>query len=128
MTVFEKITESPEVLGKFLACLPVMEGPWDDRFHEQFCAGCDAKNCDACPHAAERNNPGWWLTLETDGGPKDEYAVIATYHNGARTGGIVEAESGAVAWKRALAMFSPRITAALEVSQILTTERGRAPL
>lgn len=65
VTVFERITESPEVLGKFLACLPVMEGPWDDRFHEQFCAGCAAENCDACPNEEFRNNPGWWLTLET---------------------------------------------------------------
>ena len=64
MTVFERITESPEVLGKFLACLSVVEGPWDDKFHEQFCTTCPAKNCDACPHAAERNNPRWWLTLE----------------------------------------------------------------
>ncbi len=64
VTVFERITESPEVLGKFLACLPVMEGPWDDRFHEQFCAGCAAENCDACPHEEFRNNPGWWLTVE----------------------------------------------------------------
>ncbi|MBD5117605.1 MAG: hypothetical protein HDT37_00525 [Clostridiales bacterium] len=64
MTVFEKITESPEVLGKFLACLPVIEGPWDDKFHDQFCSGCAAKNCDACPNQRFRNNPGWWLTLE----------------------------------------------------------------
>ena len=42
--VFERITESPEVLGKFLAC--------------------DAENCDACPNEEFRNNPGWWLTLE----------------------------------------------------------------
>ena len=41
-----------------------MEGPWDDRFHEQFCAGCDAENCDACPNEEFRNNHGWWLTLE----------------------------------------------------------------
>ena len=62
--VFERITESPEVLGKFLACLPVIEGPWDDRFHEQFCAGCDAEHCDACPNEEFRNIPGSWLTLE----------------------------------------------------------------
>ena len=64
MTQFEKITESPEVLAAFLAALPVIDGPWDDKFHEQFCTTCPAKNCDACPHAAERNNPRWWLTLE----------------------------------------------------------------
>lgn len=64
MTVFERITQSPEVLGEFLACLSVIEGPWDDRFHEQFCDGCAAENCDKCPNEAQRNNPGWWLTLE----------------------------------------------------------------
>ena len=72
MTVFERITESPEVLGKFLACLPVVEGPWDDKFHEQFCAGCDAENCDTCQHTAERNNPGWWLTLTDTPEPSEE--------------------------------------------------------
>lgn len=66
VTVFERITQSPEVLGKFLACLPVIDGPWDDSFHEQFCAGCAAKNCDNCPNEAQRNNPGWWLTLEAE--------------------------------------------------------------
>lgn len=65
MTVFEKITESPEVLGEFLSCLAVIEGPWDDKFHELFCSGCAAENCAAFPHAKERNNPGWWLTFET---------------------------------------------------------------
>lgn len=126
MTVFERITESQEVLGKFLACLPVVEGPWDDKFHEQFCAECAAKNCDTCPHTAERNNPGWWLTLETDGGHAEKYAVIVTYHNGARTGAVVEAESSAGAWTKALTIFDPQIVAAVEVSQILTPERGAA--
>ena len=44
MTVFERITESPEVLAAFLAALPVIDGPWDDKFHEQFCTTCPAKN------------------------------------------------------------------------------------
>ena len=127
MTQFEQITQSPETLGAFLAALPVIDGPWDKEFHARYCADCLYLGCDACPHEEFRNNPGWWLTLEVGGdGCVDKYAVIATYHNGARTGGIVEAESGAVAWRKALAMFSPRITAALEVSQILTTERGGA--
>lgn len=125
MTVFERITESPEVLGKFLARLPVVEGPWDDKFHEQFCTTCPAKNCDACPHAAERNNPGWWLTLG-GGGAVERYAVIVTYHNGARTGAVVEAESAAEAWRKTLALFNPQIVAAAEVSRILTPERGAA--
>ncbi|MEY8388378.1 hypothetical protein AALC17_13980 [Oscillospiraceae bacterium 38-13] len=73
MTVFERITESPEVLGKFLACLPVVEGPWDNKFHEQFCTICSVKNCDACPNAAEWNSPRWWLTLEAEIGHADKY-------------------------------------------------------
>ena len=126
MTVFERITESPEVLGKFLARLPVVEGPWDDKFHEQFCTTCPAKNCDACPYAAERNNPGWWLTLETDSGHADKYAVIVAYHNGARTGAVVEAKSAAGAWTKVFTLFNPQIVAAVEVSRILTPERGAA--
>lgn len=126
MTQFEKITESPETLGAFLAALPVIDGPWDKEFQARFCAGRAAENCDDCPHAAERNNPRWWLTLETDGGHAEKYAVIVTYHNGARTGAVVEAESGAGAWIKTLALFNPQIVAAVEVSQILTPERGAA--
>ena len=126
MTQFEKITESPEVLGAFLAALPVVDGPWDKEFHERYCADCLYLGCDACPHEEFRNNPGWWLTLETDGGHAEKYAVIATYHNGARIGAVVEAESGAGAWMKALAEFNPRITAAIEVSRILNPERGAA--
>ena len=63
MTQFEKITESPEVLGAFLAALPVVDGPWDKEFHERYCADCLYLGCDACPHEEFRNNPGWWLTL-----------------------------------------------------------------
>ena len=124
MTVFEKITESPEVLAKFLACLPVVEGPWDDRFHDQFCSGCDAKNCDACPHAVERNNPGWWLNLESGDGCVDRYAAIVTYHNGAVTGAVVEAESQGAAWRKLFTMFKPEIIASAAVSMVLTPERG----
>lgn len=126
MTQFEKITESPEVLGAFLAALPVVDGPWDKEFQARFCASCPAKDCDACPHEEFRNNPGWWLTLETDGGHAERYAVIVTYHNGARTGAVVEAESSAGAWTKTLALFDPQIVAAVEVSQILTPERGAA--
>ena len=66
MTQFEQITKSQETLGAFLAALPVIEGPWDKEFQARFCAGC-AATCDVCPHAAERNNPRWWLTLEAGG-------------------------------------------------------------
>ena len=123
---FEKLTKGPDALGAFLRTLPVLEGPWDAEFHARFCAGCAAENCDACPHEEFRNNPGWWLTLETGGGQAEKYAVIATYHNGARIGAVVEAESGAGAWMKALAEFNPRITAAIEVSRILNPERGAA--
>ncbi len=64
MTQYEQITQSPETLGAFLAALSVIDGPWDKEFQKRFCAGCPAENCDVCPHAAERNNPGWWLTIE----------------------------------------------------------------
>ena len=65
MTNFEKITETPEALGEFLASLPVADGPWDVEFRKAFCAKCERENCDGkrCPHKAERNNPLWWLKL-----------------------------------------------------------------
>lgn len=70
VTQFEKIIQSPETLGAFLAALPVIGGPWDEEFQARFCTGCAAADCDACPHAAERNNPRWWLTLMI--GPSEE--------------------------------------------------------
>lgn len=66
MTEFERITQSPETLGAFLASLPCIDGPWDVEFQKRFCSGCARADCDGaepCPHAAERSNPGWWLTL-----------------------------------------------------------------
>lgn len=44
----------------------------DKEFQARFCAGCAAENCDDCPHAAERNNPRWWLTLTDTPGPSEE--------------------------------------------------------
>lgn len=83
MTLFEQFTQSPETLGAFLADLTVIEGPWDEEFQERFCARCETADCDTCKHAAERNNPRWWLTLEADGGGgADRYAVIVPYHTG----------------------------------------------
>ena len=67
MTQFEQITQSPEALGAFLAALPAIDGPWDTEFHARYCADCLYLGCDACPHEKFRNNPGWWLTLETGG-------------------------------------------------------------
>ena len=64
MTEFERITQSPETLGAFLAALPCIAGPWDEEFHKQYCAACIAPECDACPYEGRRNNPGGWLTLE----------------------------------------------------------------
>ena len=74
MTQFEKITQSPETLGAFLAALPVMDGPWDTEFHAQYCADCLYLGCDDCPHEEFRNNPGWWLTLEA--GPAEEPGTV----------------------------------------------------
>ncbi len=65
MTNFEKITETPEALGSFLASLSVADGLWDAKFHRAYCDGCGA-TCDICPHAAERNNPLWWLNQEAE--------------------------------------------------------------
>ena len=64
MNNFEKLTKGPDALGAFLRTLPVLEGPWDTEFHDRFCAGCAAENCDTCPNEEFRNNPEWWLTLE----------------------------------------------------------------
>ena len=55
MTQYERITESPQALAAFLRELPVIEAPWDQAFQKQYCAGCAATDCDACP------NPAWWL-------------------------------------------------------------------
>lgn len=65
MTVFEKLAQSPKELGAFLRALPVLEAPWDTEFQKRFCAGCAAENCDACPYEKYRNNPDWWLDLQT---------------------------------------------------------------
>lgn len=70
MTIFEKITRNCSELGRFLKNLPVFEAPWHDEFHEKFCAGCDADNCDRCPHEECRNNPEWWLNLEVNEPPE----------------------------------------------------------
>lgn len=67
MTNFERITQSPEALGEFLASLPVLEEPWNEEFQRNYCAGCGRVNCDngkACHHKEQRNNPAWWLGLE----------------------------------------------------------------
>uniref|UniRef100_A0AAU8B792 Uncharacterized protein n=1 Tax=Dulem virus 34 TaxID=3145752 RepID=A0AAU8B792_9CAUD len=66
MNNFERIAASPEALGKFLASLPIVYGPWDYAFHRRFCDDCEAENCDTekCPHQAERANPTWWLEQE----------------------------------------------------------------
>ena len=35
------------------------------KFQEKFCAGCSAESCDNCPNGKYRNNPDWWLKLQT---------------------------------------------------------------
>ena len=79
MTEFERITQSPETLGAFLASLPCIDGPWDVEFQKRFCRGCARADCDGaepCPHAAERSNPGWWLTLAAGQAAGTETHVI----------------------------------------------------
>lgn len=77
MSNFEKITATPEALGAFLASLPVATGPWDESFHEKFCASCEREECDTehCPHQNERNNPTWWLTQAAEGEPVERRYV-----------------------------------------------------
>lgn len=64
MTQFEKITESREMLGAFLAAPPVVDGPWDKEFRERYCVDCLYLGRNACLHEEFKNNPGWWLTLK----------------------------------------------------------------
>ncbi len=67
MTNFEKITQSPETLGAFLASLPIPDAPWDAEFQRKYCGKCKRPNCDGgsgCRHEGRRNNPAWWLRLE----------------------------------------------------------------
>ena len=66
-TVFEAITKDKPTLAGFLRSLPVLEAPWDDAFHKQYCAGCSAENCDVCPNEEFRSNPDWWLSLDAEG-------------------------------------------------------------
>lgn len=69
MTVFEKITASPEALAAVLADIPAADSPWDQAFREAFCSGCGRRDCDGqdggCPNQDKRGNPAWWLGLET---------------------------------------------------------------
>ena len=66
MTNFEKVTASPDVLGEFLASLPVATGPWDEEFHRAFCDSCELLECRAetCPYKG--NRPLWWLMQEVE--------------------------------------------------------------
>ena len=66
MTNFEKVTASPDVLGEFLASLPVATGPWDEEFHRAFCDSCELLECRAetCPYKG--NRPLWWLMQEAE--------------------------------------------------------------
>lgn len=66
-TNFEEIARTPETLAAFLRSLPVLDGPWDEEFQRNYCAGCGKVSCDdgsPCPYEDKRNSPGWWLGLE----------------------------------------------------------------
>ena len=68
VTNFEAITRNPETLAAFLRALPILEGPWDEEFQRNYCAGCGKVSCDdgsPCPYEDKRNSPGWWLGLES---------------------------------------------------------------
>lgn len=63
MTKFEQLTASPEILGTFLTSITVINSPWEEAFHKEFCVGCCQEDCEpVCPHQDKRNNPTWWLT------------------------------------------------------------------
>lgn len=66
MRIYDKLTESIETLGEFLKSLPVLESPWEREFQKLFCAGCNAENCENCRNEEYRNNPIWWLGIDTD--------------------------------------------------------------
>lgn len=68
MTIFEKLTQSPAALGRFLRSLPILEGPWNEEFHKRYCHKCPSPDCDYCPHEKFRNNPDWWLKLKAKEG------------------------------------------------------------
>ena len=66
MTVFEKITQSPEALAEVLGSIVCVNSPWDYAFCRAFCDDCHAENCgdENCAHMEERDNPLWWLMQE----------------------------------------------------------------
>ena len=60
MTNFEAITKNPETLAAFLRDLPILEGPWDEEFQRNYCAGCGKVSCDdgsPCPYEDKREGP-----------------------------------------------------------------------
>ncbi len=68
MDNFERLTQSRDALGAFLRSLPILTAPWDNEFHLRVCANCAAENCTDCDRP-ERNNPDWWLGLDSETPP-----------------------------------------------------------
>lgn len=71
-TNFEEIARTPETLAAFLRSLPVLDGPWDEEFQRQYCAGCGKVSCDdgsGCPYEEKLQAPagGWGLKLGRQG-------------------------------------------------------------
>lgn len=72
MTIFEKITATPEALAELLGSVASDAGPWDAAFTKLYCAACTAKNCTdavcALPEVYKdpRKMAAWWLKLEAD--------------------------------------------------------------
>lgn len=79
MTVFEKITKSPETLGEVLKDLRVADAPWDTAFQRTYCQNCKLADCDAqgCPHQKQRSNPTWWLGLKAADVPAGDLSGVA---------------------------------------------------
>jgi hypothetical protein len=72
MTNYEKITRSKKALADFLGGLPVLEGPWDEAFHEQVCVNCNMPDCTDrdCPAPSLLRDSAfratWWLGMEAE--------------------------------------------------------------
>lgn len=130
MTNFEAITKNPETLAAFLRALPILEGPWDEEFQRNYCAGCGKVSCDdgsPCPYEDKRNSPGWWLGREAKkGGTMMKYSVIITWYSGETTGAVINADGPKAAWEKLFELFDFRHIRGAQLAEILTVERGAA--
>ena len=62
-TNFEEIARTPETLAAFLRSLPVLDGPWDEEFQRQYCAGCGTGAVAPTKKSGIAPAGGWGLKL-----------------------------------------------------------------